>query len=317
VTETGSGKTAFSIGSAGEGFFMTVDSYNLNIGFIGAGKVGTALGSALDRHGYKVTAVSSRNYSSALRMASSLSDCKAFQTPQETADASDLIFITTPDFAISQVCENIRWVQGKMVAHTSGADSRSVLSTASQAGALTGVFHPLATIIKKSVTQNPFRCITVTLEAEPPLFGILEELAHSLGANTIRLREENRAIYHASAVFISNYIATLADIATTLWQEMGFGKQAAEKALLPLLKGAVDNLETAGLPGCLTGPVSRGDTGTLRKHLNALDKLDSSVAAIYRRLGHRTVDIALKKGSINPRQAVQLNSIFNTGEENK
>jgi predicted short-subunit dehydrogenase-like oxidoreductase (DUF2520 family) len=95
---------------------------------------------------------------------------------------------------------------------------------------------------------------------------------------------------------------------------MGFEKQQAEKALLPLLKSSVHNLDTIGLPACLTGPVSRGDTGTIKKHLGSLEKLDDSLSITYRALGLHTINIARRKGSITPKQAEDITSILNTWE---
>ncbi|MDD4635141.1 MAG: DUF2520 domain-containing protein [Dehalococcoidales bacterium] len=293
---------------------MTIEKNGLEIGFIGAGKVARALGCALCKRGYSVSAVSSRSYESALTMASLIPGCKAYHTPDETARVSSLVFITTPDSSIATVSASVNWQTGQMVVHTSGADSRSVLKTANNMGALTGVFHPLATIVSNANAPDPFMNITITIEAEPPLRETLEGLAHDLEADTLLLQEENRALYHASAVFVSNYVMALADIAAKLWQEMGFDRTRSEKALMPLLKGAVNNLQTVGLPGCLTGPVSRGDTGTIKKHLTSLEKLEPPLALTYRMLGSYTVDIAKRKGSISPEQAKEMTSILNNKE---
>lgn len=293
---------------------MANESNELKIGFIGAGKVALALGSSLRNIGYSISSISSRSYQSALSVASQISGCTAVKTADEVVHDCNLVFITTPDAAIGRVCESVSWRPGQMAAHTSGADSRSVLDSASSQGALTGVFHPLATVSPNGGALEPFCGITITIEAEPPLLETLEGLARSLGADTLRLHEENRSLYHASAVFVSNYVMALADIATGLWQEMGFEKQQAEKALLPLLKGSVHNLDTVGLPACLTGPVSRGDTGTIKKHLDSLEKLDDSLSITYRALGLHTINIARRKGSITPKQAEDITSILNTWE---
>lgn len=289
---------------------MSIENDNLKIGFIGAGKVGRALGSALHNKGYQVNAVCSRTQQSASLMTALIPGCRAFESSSQVARACDLVFITTPDGAILDVAESTSWIPGQMVVHTSGADSRKILEAAARAGALTGVFHPLATIGSTENVADPFNGITITIEADLPLLQTLERLAHALEAQSLRLRQEDRALYHASAVFISNYVCALADIASGLWEEMGFEKHQAEKALLPLLKSAVYNLQTAGLPDCLTGPISRGDTGTLLKHLDALEKLGAPLASTYRTLGMHTVDIAIRKGSITTGQAREITSIL-------
>jgi predicted short-subunit dehydrogenase-like oxidoreductase (DUF2520 family) len=290
---------------------MTGTNKQLSVGFVGAGKVARALGRELSARSYTIGAVSSRSYENALSLANQIPGCKAFRNPNEVVQNVDVVFITTPDDAIASVCNSINWQAGKMVVHTSGADSRSVLNTASIKGALTGVFHPLATIISYNDATNPFNDITVTIEADSPLLEILEELARSLGADPLRLREKDRALYHASAVFMSNYVVTLTDIALSLWQEMGFDKKQAEKALLPLLKGTIRNIETAGLPACLTGPVSRGDYGTVLKHLDALGGLGKDLSTIYIVLAARTIIIAGEKGSLSNEQTLEMLSAIN------
>jgi len=296
---------------------MSIENDKLNIGFIGAGKVGRALGGALHNKGYQVSAVCSRTKQSASFMAALIPGCHVFENSSQVANACDLVFVTTPDGVILDVAETTSWTSGQMVVHTSGADSREILEAAASAGALTGVFHPLATISSTGNVANPFDGITVTIEAEFPLLQTLENLSHALGAQTLRLRQEDRALYHASAVFVSNYVCALADIACGLWEEMGFDRKQAEKALLPLLQGAVHNIKTAGLPDCLTGPISRGDTGTLVKHIDALEKLCDPLSSTYRTLGMHTVDIAMKKGSITTEQAHDITSILIKQESQK
>jgi predicted short-subunit dehydrogenase-like oxidoreductase (DUF2520 family) len=151
---------------------------------------------------------------------------------------------------------------------------------------------------------------TFTLEAEEPLLGVLQEMAHALGGRWIKLKAGDKAVYHAAAVIASNYLVTLVKLATDLWQTFGVPRDKATEALLPLIRGTVRNLETIGLPQCLTGPIARGDSGTIKKHLEALEKASSDTLATYRELGLKTIPIALAKGRINEQQADELKIIL-------
>ena len=108
----------------------------VKIGFIGAGTVGTAFAILLDRHNYKVVAVSSRSATSAKNLAQAMSNCRVFSHNQDTADASDLVFITTPDDTIPAVVKEVRWRPGQIVVHCSGADSTDILEPAKKSGAI-------------------------------------------------------------------------------------------------------------------------------------------------------------------------------------
>ncbi|MCK5589825.1 MAG: DUF2520 domain-containing protein [Dehalococcoidales bacterium] len=282
----------------------------LEIGFIGAGTVGTALATRLSQKGARITAASSRNLISAERLASSLPHCHAYSSPQEVADVAELIFITTPDDAIAEVANEVHWHPGESVVHCSGAHSLDILKPANQAGANVGSFHPLQTFadINQAVENLPGS--TFAIEAEGPLLSTLKELTSLLDGNWIELKPGDKVVYHAAAVFACNYMVTLVELATDLWQTLGVPQKEATKALIPLLRGTVNNINNIGLPDCLTGPISRGDLGTISKHLTALKDKNPSLLAAYKQLGLHTIPIALGKGKINEHKAEELKALF-------
>jgi len=282
----------------------------LEIGFIGAGTVGTALATRLSQKGARIIAASSRSLTSAERLASSLPHCHACSSPQEVADVAELIFITTPDDAIAQVANEVHWHPGKSVVHCSGAHSLDILKPANQAGTNVGSFHPLQTFadINQAVENLPGS--TFAIEAEEPLLSTLKELTSLLDGNWIELKPGDKVVYHAAAVFACNYMVTLVELATDLWQTFGVPQKEATKALIPLLRGTVNNINNIGLPDCLTGPISRGDLGTISKHLTALEDKNPSLLAAYKQLGLHTIPIALGKGKINEHKAEELKTLF-------
>ncbi|HUV57104.1 MAG TPA: DUF2520 domain-containing protein, partial [Dehalococcoidales bacterium] len=107
-----------------------------------------------------------------------------------------------------------------------------------------------------------------------------------------------------------NYLVTLVKLATDLWQTFNVPADKATRALMPLLRGTIHNLDTVGLPQCLTGPIARGDIGTITKHLDALQKSAPGLLSTYRELGLQTIPIALAKGKINQSQAEELETIL-------
>lgn len=282
----------------------------LKLGFIGAGTVGTALAIRLSGCGYPVVSVSSRSQSSARNLARLVRGCQSLDSNQAVADSVNLVFITTPDGVIRQVADEVNWRPGQSLVHCSGALSTDVLETARKLGAQVGAFHPLQTFagVKQAIDNIPGS--TFAIEAEMPLLYTLKEMAGALDGYWIELEAEDRVIYHAAAVMACNYLVTLVKLATDLWQTFGVPTHKATRSLLPLLNGTINNIDTIGIPQCLTGPIARGDSGTIKKHLEALQKKAPDLLATYRELGLKTIPIALAKGKIESRQAKELAKIL-------
>ena len=282
----------------------------LKLGFIGAGTVGTALAVLLSKKGYQVAAVSSRSSTSAENLAKQVNGCRAVGSNQDVADTAELIFITTPDDVIPLVASEVQWHPGQSVVHCSGAASTDILEPAEKSGAVVGSSHPLQTFagVKQAIENMPGS--TFAIEAEEPLLSTLKEMATVLGSHWIELEASDKVVYHAAAVFACNYLVTLVKLATDLWQTFSVPPDKATQALLPLIRGTLHNIETIGIPNCLTGPIARGDTGTIRKHIDALQKAAPALLSTYRELGLKTIPISQAKGRINEQQAQELESIL-------
>ncbi|MGA7678280.1 MAG: DUF2520 domain-containing protein [Dehalococcoidia bacterium] len=280
------------------------------IGFIGAGITGTALAVRLAQHGYQVIAVSSRSLSSAKRLAGRISSCQVYNGAQEVADMAQLVFITTPDDIIPEVAAEVKWHKEQSVVHCSGAHSIDILEPAKQRGANTGCFHPLQTFasVDQAIENTPGS--TFAIEAEEPLLDVLKAMATTLEGDWVTLKAGDKVLYHAAAVFACNYLVTLVKVATDLWQTFQVPPSQAIKALMPLLRGTLSNIENVGLPNCLTGPIARGDLGTISRHLESLEKQAPPLLNIYKELGRQTIPIALDKGKINLQRAEELKALL-------
>jgi predicted short-subunit dehydrogenase-like oxidoreductase (DUF2520 family) len=282
----------------------------LKIGFVGAGTVGTALAARLAGRGYSVVAVSSRSRTSAQKLAQAIKNCQVFDNNQAVADSAELIFITTPDDAIATVAAQVKWHPGQSVVHCSGADSTDILEPAREAGARVGAFHPLQTFASPQQAMENIPGSTFALEAAEPLLGTLKDMAAALDGQWVELKASDKVLYHAAAVFACNYMVTLTKLATDLWQTFGVPPPQATKALVPLLRGTLHNIETIGIPQCLTGPIARGDIGTINKHLDALKSSAPHLLSTYRELGRQTIPIALAKGKIGQSQAEEMQAVL-------
>ncbi len=282
----------------------------LKTGFIGAGTTGTALAVRLAQKGWPVVGVSSRTISSARRLAGLVPHCEVCPTPQQLVDVAELVFITTPDDVIATVCGELRWHRGQSVVHCSGAHSVDLLESARQLGAHVGSFHPLQTFADVGQAIENLPGSTFALEGEEPLLSTLKELASLLEGRWVVLKPGDKVLYHAAAVFACNYLVTLVKLALDLWMEFGVPADEATRALLPLIRGTVNNIDRIGLPDCLTGPIARGDLGTIKSHVSALELLDPSLLSAYRELALQTIPIALAKGKIDEQKAQEIKDLL-------
>jgi predicted short-subunit dehydrogenase-like oxidoreductase (DUF2520 family) len=282
----------------------------VKMGFIGAGTTGTALAVRLSQKGCPVVAVSSRTLSSAQKLAKLVPNCHVCHTAQEATDAAELVFITTPDDVIAQVCGEVQWHEGQSVVHCSGAHSVDILEPAKKLGAAVGSFHPLQTFADVDQAIENLSGSTFALEAEEPLLSTLKELTSLLNGNWVELKPGDKVLYHAAAVFACNYLVTLVKLALDLWLDFGVSPKEATRALLPLLAGTINNIGSIGLPDCLTGPVARGDSGTIERHLSALGTRSPSLLTTYKELGLQTIPIALAKGKVNEQKAEEMKTLL-------
>jgi len=282
---------------------------------IGAGAVGRSLAAALGARGARVAAVASRRLESA-REAAALARC-GFATADatEAARRAKAIALCVPDDAIAAVCQQIAdgggFQRGDAAFHFSGALSSRVLAAAQAHGASVLSFHPVQTFARPDA--DAFRGVVCVVEGDEAGAAFGAELAAFLGASPVAIRAEDKALYHAALCIACNYLVTLADAGAGLLGEAGLGEDAL-RALLPLLQGAVENLRRVGLPGALTGPLSRGDVATVEAHLAALRERAPGLLPLYRVVGLQTVGLALRKGGIGEEQAGELRRLL-AGEE--
>jgi predicted short-subunit dehydrogenase-like oxidoreductase (DUF2520 family) len=245
----------------------------MKIGIIGTGTLGTALGIALSCNKYSVSVVSNRSRSKADKLAEVISGCEVVDRPQDVLDRSDMVFVTTPDDVIEPLVAQLRWAPQHSVVHCSGAASIDVLMEAKEAGANTGSLHPFQTFACLDTHRDilkRFLGITFAVEAEGVLLENLKTIVKTLGAQYIKIGENDRALYHASGVMVSGHIVGLINSAMELWQHIGFSRKDSMNVIRPLIFSTICNVLTKGVERAITGPMARGDIDMLESHIGTL-----------------------------------------------
>jgi predicted short-subunit dehydrogenase-like oxidoreductase (DUF2520 family) len=282
-----------------------------SVGFIGMGRVGTALAQALAAQGVRVKAIYSRDASRARKAADALPDAMVHTRAQSVVDACALVFLSVSDDAIEPVCEALGWRAGQFAVHCSGATELTALRHARKAGAQTGGFHPLLAFGTPERALQSLPGCTIAIEAEPPLADTLQDFAAYLDCRPLVLPPGSRALYHASAHYAGAFLNALLGDAVAMWKSFGATERQALQALIPLARGTLANALHEGLAASLPGVISRGDAGTLQKHLTALQAMPADIEHLYRVLALRNVPVALARGGIGAKQAEALTNLLN------
>jgi predicted short-subunit dehydrogenase-like oxidoreductase (DUF2520 family) len=261
------------------------------IAIIGPGRAGSALGRALRKAGYTIAAIGGRNPENIRNLADELG-ARACQSPATTIDLAELTLLAVPDDVIlplaTEMVDSLCSAAGHAAVHLSGAQDRNALRPLAQQGSIrTGVFHPLQTFRRGPEAVQNVAGTYFGIDAQGPLREQLTQLALDLGGHPFDLAGIDLALYHAAAVFAANYPTTLLAEAVTLAVAAGLDGETARQGMTTLLAGAVNNLRDLAPADAITGPASRGDQGTMERHLEAL-KRDPELQRLYRLLADRT-----------------------------
>ncbi|MCF8111636.1 MAG: DUF2520 domain-containing protein [Desulfobacteraceae bacterium] len=282
---------------------------------VGCGRLGTALARYMADAGYSPAGFASRGLASAKRAAAvSGSDAPVSLLPWEVTPGADIVMITTPDGAIRETAEKIAEYQGvkkdTVVLHCSGAHASTELEALRRCGAKTGSLHPLQSFAAENVEKNPFVGIMAAVEGEPEAVKTARSLAENLGAGPFEIQTDKKMLYHASAVVASNYMVTLMNLALQLIIASGVPASRGFAILKPLVQGTLSNIERAGIPGALTGPIARGDVETVRDHISEISAKAPTRLELYRLIGKHTIEIAEARGDLTGEAAGELKKLL-------
>ncbi len=279
------------------------------IGFVGAGKVGTSLASMLKSKKFQIVGFFSRSFSSAEK-AADLTKSKAYANLLSLVDECDVVFITTPDAAIKEICDKIAGLNGfnfeHIIVHTSGAHSTVSLESAKEKGAAVLSLHPLQTIasLGSGIKNLPGSYFSAEGDERGMLFA--RDFVNCINGTLLEIPTQLKPLYHASACVVSNYFVSIVNLGVSMMGKLGIEKEDALLALLPLIKGTLNNIETIGVPNALTGPISRGDVLTIESQLKVMEESFKEVIPLYNQLGLYTVQVAQEKGDLNYKTIINL-----------
>lgn len=296
----------------------------LRVGFVGAGKIGFALGLHLFRSGAHISGYASRSHTAA-QWAAQCTNSVSFSSLQALLDSTDLIFITVPDGAIAQVAgelaaaanaQGAQGLAGKIVCHASGSATSDELAACRAALAACASVHPLCAVpdvphaagnpnedeahVKGAAAQSaalasiPNRLASAffTLEGDAAAVAAASALLDAAGNNHCTIAAADKVRYHAAAVFMSNLVCGLASEGLGLLEGCGFTEKQALEAVKPLFAGNCAAIAERGPQRALSGPIERNDVETVRRHLAALD---GQARAVYATTSLSVCDLAERR----------------------
>lgn len=296
---------------------------------VGPGRVGRALGRQLVLAGYPLAGVIARHEAQAAAAAADMLQLPGGSTlPKANAERTailqqaQLLFIATPDRAIRDVAAELAGLVAKLprpddpgeriAFHMSGALAADELEPLREVGFAVASLHPNQSFASADSAVSSLRGIAWGIEGDRAAIAWGRRVVAELEGISFEMESSHKALYHAAACVASNYLVVLLHMATRLYEAAGIPAAKASEALLPLMRGSLANAAEMGLPAALTGPIERGDTATVQRHLEAMQaaRVDPQVEDMYRKLGCGTVEIALAKGSISAEIAAALRELL-------
>lgn len=280
------------------------------VGIIGAGAVGTALGAALHRAGWPVVAVGSRDEARRSRFRSLVPGVRAFAEAAPVLDEAELVILAVPDDAVPELAAELRLYGGQALIHTSGVLGAEALEPARAAGTQVGAFHPLVAFADTERAIEALRGATVAVEGDDELASLLATMAEALGATAVRLAPGSKAAYHAAAVLAAGGFVALLDAIAELGRAAGLDEQGSLAIYGGLIEQTLGNARALGIATALTGPMTRGDVGTLARHLEALARLAPGALPLYRAAAEREIALAEGRGALAPHAAESMRRLL-------
>lgn len=263
-----------------------------NIGIIGAGKVGASLGAYFSKRGLTVTGFYDVCEANAHAAANRI-NARRYDGLDDILSGNDVALITVPDDLIAEVWKQCRHLpmKGKCVFHCSGVLGSDVFAGHEEAGVHVGSMHPVCAV-NSADSSEVFSGKFFVLEGDQTGLEMMKSLMTTMGNEYKVIPTGQKKKYHAAAAASSNLFCALADMAESWMRDCGFDARSAHEMLTPMMLGNMANVAEQGAVAALTGPVERGDAGTVAKHLSVLDGDDRE---IYRLLSLRLVAIARQK----------------------
>lgn len=276
-----------------------------SLSIVGAGRVGRTLGKRLRGLGWRIGAVVTRSAATSRAAVGEIGAGKSYSRLVPEILNSSVILLATPDGALGSVAGALAnfdgaRVRGKIVLHTSGALDRAVLAPLARRGASTGSLHPMQTFSGRGAPQ--LKKVIFAVEGDRKAASIARKIALSLGGAPVAIHSRNKPAYHAAGTLVAGHGLGLLEAATQVLLKIGFSRRDALRALLPLTRQMLDNLEKHGPQKSWTGPVSRGDFETIAKHTKAMRRYPREFQGAYAALALLSSKVLSKNRAGAPHQ---------------
>lgn len=280
---------------------------------IGAGIVGTSIAYLLQEKGWPIAAVASRTIGSLKRARKFLKADLFTLDAAEAARQGEVIFISTRDDVIQPLAEKIAsekgFKKGQFAFHFSGALSTQALKPAQLAGASVGSIHPMQTFADIDMAISLIPGTVFGVMADEKATAVAREIVEALGGKMVKVKDEDKPLYHTAACITCNYLVALMDVAMGLYRHLGVDEREAWQAMKPLVEGTLSNIESKGTVEALTGPIARGDVETVKGHLRAIEETFPQLLPFYMEMGKVTAEVARKRG-LSEEAYQELQQIF-------
>ena len=282
----------------------------LGIGIISAGKVGTVLGAALAASGHRITGVHAVSEASHERAAALLPGVPVLELA-EILRRSELVLFAVPDDVLGELVAGLaaagHFTTGQLVAHTAGRYGTSIMAPAVAAGALALAIHPAMTFTGTAMDLDRLTDCVFAVTADEPLLTVAQALVVEMRGEPVIVAEADRISYHAALAHAANHLNTITAQSSDVLRRIGITEPA--NTLRALMNASLDNALRSGA-GSLTGPVARGDVGTVTGHLQALEADPEETRSSYRALSRATAVRAASRGLISQSTLEELLAVL-------
>ncbi|WP_423230041.1 Rossmann-like and DUF2520 domain-containing protein [Acetobacterium bakii] len=291
----------------------------MEIGFIGAGKVGTSLGNYFMQKNLSVSGYYSKSKSSSVRSAG-LTGSALFEDLDSLLKASAVVFITTGDDIIPEVVSLLGqspYLNEKHTfVHTSGALSSEVFEGFEKLGCGICSLHPIMTFSEVSTPVKDLEAIKFTLEGNHEGKALIQKMLEVTGNEFFIIDKESKILYHAAACVLSNYMVTLIDTGFEMLTKAGIDQEKIASSFLPLITATLNNVRKSGTVDALTGPLVRGDENTIVKHVDAIKTSIPEYLDLYETMGIATLNMIRDK-RMDSEKYFKIMKAVTKGEKNE
>lgn len=290
------------------------------VSWIGCGRVARTLANALRKSGYKIGVLYSLHKQNVKAAIKFIGAGEIGNDLSSAVNSGTFHFIATNDDAIPDVIRGIvneypGSLENHYFFHTSGAISSDILEPLKQKGAEIGSIHPLQVFADPEKALEMLPGTYYAIEGTDRAMTAAIQMIDKLQGKLLLIPTGRKVLYHVAGVFAANYLTAVVSFALNLMEDIGEDREEAYQALLPLMVGALENIEELGIGQALTGPIARGDTETIRTHMKELRKVQPEILDAYAVLGREALAIALRAGRLSADKGRQLAELLNSATE--